>query len=502
MKKLFKKSLTIILVICAIGQSFAAVVSDNDGSAFISKAEFDSLKNTFQSQLDQYNTSIDSKIDNAISSYLAGVKVQKIENRKILFSGLQHVSSLDLDSDELKWKDSSPAGMWLVDVIGFQSGNVTIWGDDFDDEFTRLGNSQGHDYWLQLKFEPQGWAGKGGIISKLDKTKNTATWEGFSDNITGWLINTNTYARDALAIAPNELPTIDAQWDQANTNWYTISGANIENNLVLRTKTNAQGSDMQRDHYLRSYSEKYESMKHINAIIWTKYSQSNFVPNDEILGFGNNNPYKDGTKPRINFTDTMLYSGYFSIRQQQPNASDPSKPIEARHSGERIKHYVFPSDPMYSNSLIFPGYKFADSYITNYNQLKNKNITNPSDGLAMFLYQGLPLCIANAEEQIEWPVQFSDSETYEVVASFKPFDDNMDNDTDWINISTDKLNWSKRAVINNGTGKIYFDFINHGAARKNSVIYVKWHKSGASSSYNGGGIIDFVSFNEVIVTRQ
>ena len=54
------------------------MVSDNDGSAFITKAEFDSLKNDFQSQIDQYNTSIDNKIDSAIASYLSGVKVEKV----------------------------------------------------------------------------------------------------------------------------------------------------------------------------------------------------------------------------------------------------------------------------------------------------------------------------------------------------------------------------------------------------------------------------------------
>ena len=58
-------------------ESIGAVVSDNDGSAFITKAEFDSLKNNFQSQIDQYNTSIDSKIDGAIASYLAGIHMAK-----------------------------------------------------------------------------------------------------------------------------------------------------------------------------------------------------------------------------------------------------------------------------------------------------------------------------------------------------------------------------------------------------------------------------------------
>ena len=56
---------------------YASVVSDNDGSAFITKAEFDSLKNNFQSQIDQYNNQIDTKIDNAIASYLSGISVSK-----------------------------------------------------------------------------------------------------------------------------------------------------------------------------------------------------------------------------------------------------------------------------------------------------------------------------------------------------------------------------------------------------------------------------------------
>ena len=73
MKRMVVLSLVLLLSI----ESFAAVVSDNDGSAFITKAEFDSLKNNFQSQIDQYNTSIDSKIDGAISSYLAGIKLDK-----------------------------------------------------------------------------------------------------------------------------------------------------------------------------------------------------------------------------------------------------------------------------------------------------------------------------------------------------------------------------------------------------------------------------------------
>ena len=75
--KIVKKIVALFLVLLLSIDSLAAVVSDNDGSAFITKAEFDSLKNDFQSQIDQYNTNIDSKIDNAIALYFAGLTVSQ-----------------------------------------------------------------------------------------------------------------------------------------------------------------------------------------------------------------------------------------------------------------------------------------------------------------------------------------------------------------------------------------------------------------------------------------
>ena len=73
--RIVKRTLALFLVVLMSIENFAAVVGDNDGAAFITKAEFDSLKNNFQSQIDQYNTSIDSKIDGAIASYLSGIRV-------------------------------------------------------------------------------------------------------------------------------------------------------------------------------------------------------------------------------------------------------------------------------------------------------------------------------------------------------------------------------------------------------------------------------------------
>ena len=69
-----KKFAALFLVVLMSIESFAAVVSDNDGAAFITKAEFDSMKNEFQAQLNDYNSNIDIKIENAIVGYLNGIK--------------------------------------------------------------------------------------------------------------------------------------------------------------------------------------------------------------------------------------------------------------------------------------------------------------------------------------------------------------------------------------------------------------------------------------------
>ncbi len=89
-----KRTLALFLVVLMSIESFGAVVSDNDGSAFITKAEFDSLKNNFQSQIDQYNTSIDSKIDGAIASYLAGINLTKQQTKSIIYNDWTDVSMI------------------------------------------------------------------------------------------------------------------------------------------------------------------------------------------------------------------------------------------------------------------------------------------------------------------------------------------------------------------------------------------------------------------------
>lgn len=78
-KIVIKKILLAILSISMPFATFAAVVSDNDGSVFITKAEFEAMKSDFNTQIDNYNRSIDAKIDGAIGQYLAGLDLARKE---------------------------------------------------------------------------------------------------------------------------------------------------------------------------------------------------------------------------------------------------------------------------------------------------------------------------------------------------------------------------------------------------------------------------------------
>ena len=91
MNKKVKYIVSILLAISLISfNAISSVVSDSDGSAFVTKAEFEALKQGFASQVENYNSSIDGKIDGAIASYLAGISLTRTETAKANISFIKY----------------------------------------------------------------------------------------------------------------------------------------------------------------------------------------------------------------------------------------------------------------------------------------------------------------------------------------------------------------------------------------------------------------------------
>ena len=101
-----KQKLAWVLIVLMSIESFSAVVSDNDGAAFITQAEFDSLKNDFQTILNDFNTGIDAKVADAIDTYVRGAKVGS-KNTRFKETDAQEWT-MYLSSDYPKYEEGHP----------------------------------------------------------------------------------------------------------------------------------------------------------------------------------------------------------------------------------------------------------------------------------------------------------------------------------------------------------------------------------------------------------
>lgn len=102
MKRYIKtlKAFLIILTIMFANMSTYAAIGANDGSAFVTKAEFDALVNTFNEQMDNYENGVVSKIDGAIANYLASLS-QANTSEAVFFNGEGNVAMV-MNMDNIK----------------------------------------------------------------------------------------------------------------------------------------------------------------------------------------------------------------------------------------------------------------------------------------------------------------------------------------------------------------------------------------------------------------
>ena len=135
---IIKKIMSLFIVLFLSTNTFAAVVSDNDGAAFITKAEFDSLKNNFQAQLNSYNAYIDNKIDSAIASYLEGATSGKI-NKMYLDSSTNYSYPLVLMSNSTAWNNTKSDYYNVArNRVRFQQYTIVDFFEDYNQEHNSI----------------------------------------------------------------------------------------------------------------------------------------------------------------------------------------------------------------------------------------------------------------------------------------------------------------------------------------------------------------------------
>lgn len=251
--KLIKKLLSLFVVIIMTINANAAVVSDNDGSAFITKAEFDSLKNTFQSQIDAYNVSIDNKIDDAISSYLAGITVSLEPSE--LWSPLMYATN-----NKFRWASFNlPTSTAKTSIVNNTVVNTTRYHNH--PEVLAYTGYRAHG-----TVDPA----RPGVIYQVGPTKAEAT--GVSSNLCGrsWVYASGTYVQEYTS------------WDTGYHGGLSSCGTTDRSNTFYNSSTVTTGSGKLWDFNILPNGK----------IELKKYNSSAYIDNTiEIIGY----TYKNNT---------------------------------------------------------------------------------------------------------------------------------------------------------------------------------------------------------------
>ena len=219
MYKLHNKILCLIISMILSVNCFGAVVSDNDGSAFITKAEFDSLKNSFQTELDSYNATIDNKIDGAIASYLAGITVSKKTSKAPYISNYDEIMwqpNYKVYGQWKKWtnnttKTQSSGNVWFTPALAekrlsWRSYSWTVW-DIMEMAFGELvmgyngtissmsnGLAEGVGAWASAAGHAQTCPT---LVLQLTKDNTNNIW--YMDNVDTLLTNMNVLTNDTFS---------------------------------------------------------------------------------------------------------------------------------------------------------------------------------------------------------------------------------------------------------------------------------------------------------------
>ena len=480
-----KKALCLIFAFLFSIESMAAAVSDNDGSAFITKAEFDSLKNNFQSQIDQYNTSIDSKIDNAIAAYLSGISISSQKQKNTLVNYAKNNFIYTFSKNE---------------PLDYVYGWPLFWGEFQQPAYTRFGSAN-REAAVRIWFEK-------GSATDAHKQKKTVIRNLQQDTNNNWFAHWKAYHTDCidtLFFTANLLRISDGMNRPANEYGGVIatgqggtgsSGIKIIRDMDLigqplwnvRTVKTGWNSMVNGD---PTYSRSDGDVRILSPILsgaecngidmdWGKVSNEEIVINknynydmfsnyDRNYNWGYQGSYKTEFIQGFAKKNKDVWT-YFTTGTGNYNVTNNPNILKYCVTGD-VKSFVYSTDwsnkttrsstinysdtisiMNYTNTdnrnnatFYFPGIGFETQYLTNWSRIVNPNTTsiatkevelnNTSTGIIrgkdgkyyFSVCAGLPVADIEKKEQLDkLQVQFSETGSHIVWFSNRPFNPDVE----------------------------------------------------------------------------
>lgn len=524
----------ILLLILITNNMFAAVVSDNDGSAFITKAEFDSLKNDFQLQINNYNISIDSKIDNAITSYLTGITTAKESTYNIL-SYQDEIYCMKYKSDT-ETKDLRYVHDWP-----YVTARLVGWC-----YWTDYSATYGWDFTLKpIKTES---AKNGDAVGERNLISNTVDKTSTFGGCAEWIGHVNNvYEKQSWSMT--DINKVIYGWHFANTAYDECgltSSDPIYNKAVGGTNWPNGGIWLEPDNFYRGYSglnnlsDAYvtsielvrgntSKLTNSKMIIFKPETYYAFTENDRdrffefdansISGFDTSKTYapvlylansKTGTS--TNYKRVSGITSAPSIFSQLSGNRSYYQSNIGYGSGSRT--FTFTSYTNWTSSqtayektnkrYLYPVKGFPWQSIDNWNKLYlvdndwaaktigrgNTSVLSPDDNTYhLSLNGGWPIYYVKKDAEYEYKVSFKENSNHLVFGKLEPF--NTDNV-----LNEDTITWDTSVLLNGSyknaakveAGKtVTLKF----KANKDGILFLKWCDEPASTTtaLDGGGTI-------------
>ena len=543
-----KEHLAWLLIVLISINSFGAVVSDNDGAAFVSKAEFDSLKNEFQTEINQFVGGIDQKINNAINAYVSGIKQDSERRANVIGSGQWYAvnTGYTAGSSDYTWryKYGSPriSCRWARAAILYHTYTTdqanSVIGQDFILEMPAYDDTKHRQHKL--------------CIQNVNSTRRTAEWVGiaYGANDEIYCVNPSHVDSDSAtwpytwtnAYYGPWRPTNEGNYGWRGDGWWNkqidygiIGGADgaiqVEFWMTSSSLVQNWGTIKQRRIMLLSPKEYLNFSKYPESRNWRFYNASGDTSaNYETLWTRVTERGKTMPTQYLNcFASAGLWENKaWATGSNVAYAWTENVPLQFMSKYPKRGH-VGDSEPIFGNETYaqfqvhkWPCVGFEDNYITNWNQLYNTyfdNIVSDKDLSSVrsrFLIDdsgvyhagivnGIPIVkspkkgtVMEIELEIKDPTidVASGSETYSIKDSYvwiaeSPFTGWPNDNTDCLTLSCDDGSAVSTTAADYRRG-IKIPVSSHGKCKikcttktNDQYLWIKWTCNGKS----GGGII-------------
>ena len=395
--KMFTRLIAILSILAMSTNSFAAV-GGNDGSAFVTKAEFDALVNTFNEQMDNYAASLETKVDGAIANYLTSLDSTQTIALENYIEAAKNANIKNVQF--MKWV--VPQATKDVDDVSAGMCYYFACGCDPDSNITGTGlyNFMGCN-------SAAAWAGVYRTNRYTNFTGNVNNYTSSyyyaefpysdEDNYTIWTLNTINRKRFHIDLYANQISYRAAQLAKTPS---TV-GRTISNTLTVDVSSYTQPSSGTKTISGRIYDYNNPNVYAAQTHTWSDTSADD-VTNNQCLEY-NISGAISGSNSSVNyeFRDYYDTSKLYTLQIQstrEANTTDGNAAgglMGLRYQGNYVQDSTVNAEA--NNNVKFM-WKFNKPtiYSLNWSDLTS-SYWNAILGNALYKYQGIPITKVNKE---------------------------------------------------------------------------------------------------------